>query len=68
MTGPSNVFEGRYGFFKVMSRKPVAPPQLGEPFGVRRASPSASHLANFSKLSRKLPWKQGPISRVRTKS
>src|SRR5262249_44064178 len=24
-TGPSNVFEGRYGFFKVMSRKPVAP-------------------------------------------
>src|SRR5262249_718941 len=23
MTGPSNAFEGRYGFFKVMSRKPV---------------------------------------------
>ena len=25
MTGPNNVFEGRYGFFKVMGRKPVAP-------------------------------------------
>ena len=29
MTGPSDVFEGRYGFFKVMGHKPVAPPQLG---------------------------------------
>ena len=37
MSGPSNVFEGRYGFFKVMSRKPVASPQLCEPFGIRRA-------------------------------
>ncbi len=24
MTGPGQVFEGRYGFFKVMGRKPVA--------------------------------------------
>ncbi len=24
-------------FFKVMGRKPVQPPQLGEPFGIRRA-------------------------------
>src|SRR6516165_2898630 len=45
MTGPSNVFEGRYGFFKVMSRKPVAPPQLGEPFGIRRCF--TKHLANL---------------------
>jgi 2-methylcitrate dehydratase len=36
MTGPGNVFEGSYGFFKVIGRKPVAPPQLGEPFGIRR--------------------------------
>jgi 2-methylcitrate dehydratase len=37
MTGPSNVFEGRYGFFTVMSRTPVMLPQLGEPYGIRRA-------------------------------
>ena len=45
MTAPSNVFEGRYGFFKIMSRKPVAPPQLGEPFGIRRCF--TKHLANL---------------------
>src|SRR5262245_23036660 len=32
------------------------------------ASPSAFHLANFPKQSLKPPWKQGRISRVRTKS
>jgi 2-methylcitrate dehydratase len=37
MTGPSNVFEGRLGFFNLISQKPTAPPQLGEPFGIRRA-------------------------------
>src|SRR6202048_2770613 len=36
MTGPNDVFRGRYGFFRVMAHKPVAPPQLGEPFGIRR--------------------------------
>jgi 2-methylcitrate dehydratase len=36
MTGPSNVFEGRYAFFKVMSRKEVRSPKLGEPLGIRR--------------------------------
>ena len=48
MTGPSNVFEGRYGFFKVMSRKPVAPPQLGEPFGIRRCFTKRFPLGQFS--------------------
>jgi 2-methylcitrate dehydratase len=48
MTGPSNVFEGRYGFFKVMGRKPVAPPQLGEPFGIRRAFTKRFPLGQFS--------------------
>jgi 2-methylcitrate dehydratase len=48
MTGPSNVFEGRYGFFKVMDRKPVAPPQLGEPFGIRRAFTKRFPLGQFS--------------------
>ncbi|HEX3162506.1 MAG TPA: MmgE/PrpD family protein, partial [Pseudolabrys sp.] len=32
MTGPNKVFEGSYGFFKVMGHKPVQPVQLGEPF------------------------------------
>ena len=48
MTGPSNVFDGRYGFFKVMSRKPVASPQLGEPFGIRRAFTKRFPLGQFS--------------------
>jgi len=48
MTGPSNVFEGSYGFFKVMGRKPVAPPQLGEPFGIRRAFTKRFPLGQFS--------------------
>jgi 2-methylcitrate dehydratase len=48
MTGPSNVFEGRYGFFKVMGRKPVAPPQLGEPFGIRRVFTKRFPLGQFS--------------------
>jgi 2-methylcitrate dehydratase len=48
MTGPSNVFEGRYGFFKVMGREAVAPPQLGEPFGIRRAFTKRFPLGQFS--------------------
>jgi len=31
MTGPSNVFEGRLGFFNLISHKPIAPLRLGEP-------------------------------------
>jgi 2-methylcitrate dehydratase len=48
MTGPSNVFEGSYGFFKVMGRNPVAPPQLCEPFGIRRAFTKRFPLGQFS--------------------
>jgi 2-methylcitrate dehydratase len=48
MTGPSKVFEGRYGFFKVMGRKPVAPIQLGEPFGIRRTFTKRFPLGQFS--------------------
>jgi 2-methylcitrate dehydratase len=36
MSGPTRIFEGTYGFFKVMGHKPVEPIQLGEPFGIRR--------------------------------
>src|SRR5258707_3635020 len=48
MTGPSQVFEGRYGFFKVMGRQPVQPPQLGEPFGIRRAFTKRFPVGQFS--------------------
>jgi 2-methylcitrate dehydratase len=48
MTGPSNVFEGRYGFFKVMGGKSVAPPRLGEPFGIRGAFTKRFPLGQFS--------------------
>jgi 2-methylcitrate dehydratase len=48
MTGPSNVFDGRYGFFKVMGRKLVEPPQLGEPFGIRRVFTKRFPLGQFS--------------------
>ncbi len=48
MTGPSKVFEGRYGFFKVMGHRPVAAPQLGEPFGIRRAFTKRFALGQFS--------------------
>ena len=48
MTGPNQVFEGSYGFFKVMSRKPVAWPQFGEPFGIRAAFTKRFPLGQFS--------------------
>jgi 2-methylcitrate dehydratase len=48
MTGPSKVFEGRYGFFKVMGRRPVAPVQLGEPLGIRRTFTKRFPLGQFS--------------------
>jgi 2-methylcitrate dehydratase len=48
MTGPGKVFEGTYGFFKVMGKKPVEPPQLGEPFGIRRAFTKRFPLGQFS--------------------
>jgi 2-methylcitrate dehydratase len=48
MTGPGKVFEGSYGFFKVMGKKPVAAPQLGEPYGIRRAFTKRFPLGQFS--------------------
>jgi 2-methylcitrate dehydratase len=48
MTGPGNVFEGRYGFFKVMGHTPVMLPQLGEPYGIRRAFTKRFPLGQFS--------------------
>lgn len=48
MTGPGKVFEGRYGFFKVMGKTPVEPVQLGEPFGIRRAFTKRFPLGQFS--------------------
>ena len=48
MTGPSKIFEGRYGFFKVMGRKDVAPIQLGEPLGIRRTFTKRFPLGQFS--------------------
>ncbi len=48
MTGPKRVFEGTYGFFKVMSREPVAPPRFGEPFGIRTAFTKRFPLGQFS--------------------
>ena len=48
MTGPGKVFEGTYGFFKVMGKKPVEPLQLGEPFGIRRAFTKRFPLGQYS--------------------
>src|SRR5215472_11066331 len=48
MTGPAKVFEGSYGFFEVMGKRPVEQPQLGEPFGIRRAFTKRFPLGQFS--------------------
>ncbi len=48
MTGPSKVFEGRFGFFNLISRKPVTSLQLGEPYGIRRAFTKRFPLGQFS--------------------
>jgi 2-methylcitrate dehydratase len=48
MTGPQNVFEGRMGFFKLISSKPAGRPQLGEPYGIRRAFTKRFPLGQFS--------------------
>lgn len=48
MTGPSNVFEGRMGFFNLINRKPVNPLQLGEPYGIRRVFTKRFPLGQFS--------------------
>jgi 2-methylcitrate dehydratase len=51
MTGPSNVFEGRLGFFNLISHKPTAPLQLGEPYGIRRAFTKRFPLGQFSQTT-----------------
>ena len=51
MTGPGKVFEGRLGFFNLISHKPTAPLQLGEPFGIRRAFTKRFPLGQFSQTA-----------------
>ncbi len=51
MTGPQEVFEGRDGFFRVISRKPFKLPPLGggnEPFGIMRAFTKRFALGQYS--------------------
>ncbi|HYV69857.1 MAG TPA: MmgE/PrpD family protein [Pseudolabrys sp.] len=48
MTGPTTIFEGSYGYFKVMGRKPVEPVQLGEPLGIHRTFKKRFPLGQFA--------------------
>ena len=48
MTGPRQVFEGRDGFFNVISRKPFTLPKLGEPYGMMRAFTKRFPLGEFA--------------------
>ena len=48
MTGPRQVFEGRDGFFNVISRKPFTLPQFGESYGIMRAFTKRFPLGEFS--------------------
>ena len=48
MTGPSQVFEGRSGFFNVISRGPFTLPALGEPYGIMRTFTKLFALGQFS--------------------
>jgi 2-methylcitrate dehydratase len=48
MTGPNQVFEGRGGFFEVISRKPFTPLKLGEPYGILRTFTKRFALGQFS--------------------
>jgi 2-methylcitrate dehydratase len=48
MSGPSRIFEGRDGFFNVVSRKPFVLPKLGEPFGITRAFTKRFPLGQYS--------------------
>src|SRR5437764_13588926 len=63
MTGPSDVFEGRYGFFKVMGRKPVSPLQLGEPYGIRRVFTKRFPLGQFSQTVAQAAIEARPFAR-----
>lgn len=51
MTGPQQVFEGRDGFFNVISRKPFRLPKLGgggEPYGIMHAFTKRFALGQYS--------------------
>lgn len=48
MTGPSQIFEGPVGFFKVISHQPFKLPELGEPFGIMRAFTKRFPLGQYS--------------------
>jgi 2-methylcitrate dehydratase len=48
MTGPNQVFEGRSGFFNVISRKTFDLPKLGEQFGVMKAFTKRFPLGQYS--------------------
>jgi 2-methylcitrate dehydratase len=48
MTGPSQIFEGPAGFFKVISRGPFVLPRLGEPFGILRAVTKRFALGQYA--------------------
>jgi 2-methylcitrate dehydratase len=49
MTGPDRVFEGRDGFFNVITRKPFKLPPLGsEPLGIMHAHTKRFPLGQFS--------------------
>jgi 2-methylcitrate dehydratase len=67
MTGPSQIFEGRYGFFKVMGRR-SNPRSLASRSASDAPSPNAFRLASFHRPSPKPPWKRGRFSKVRTTS
>jgi len=48
MTGPSEIFEGRSGFFNVIGRQKFELPKLGEPFGIMRAFTKRFPLGQYS--------------------
>ena len=48
MTGPEQVFEGRDGFFNVISHKPFKLEKLGEPYGIMRAFTKRFSLGQYA--------------------
>jgi 2-methylcitrate dehydratase len=48
MTGPTQVFEGRLGFFNAIARQKFELPKLGEPFGIMRAFTKRFPLGQYS--------------------
>ena len=48
MTGPSQIFEGSSGFFRVITHKPFDLPKLGEPFSILKAVTKRFPLGQYS--------------------